>query len=465
MTSYGVERLFADDYSSSGQTAWKQGRRGLGSASWDEDFLGQLRFDTLVARTLVIPDSHVFDGPYFLRRSPRALAVELGRHADDGTTPMLPFELRGRGAGLGDTLATLLLRDGRETLNPFVFKTIDDDALRPLLAEELGRTPVRDLELSLARFDDVATAVAAVLRAALLRIDPAANVEQLVDPIEEGWRRWLTEERHVPVMTWPIHSDFDVASGLAVEPFLESKITTELGLEALREVLEIVAAGSEHRADVSALLAGPRASATETGDSATLRDLDLVDGWYSRGRYRALARRHGCACVLADRVELPPLSARQALLREIMGRGDARLDRVALPEGVLRRLADMESDEFRALIHRHRRALDDWWTSGKIDGLKAVAAALGDVEIVSSRPTLGVAQLLPAFVTPAVGFGIGRTTGDAGLGTFLGAELGAALTASLAAQRSATERAQARVLEAMIDRTRDELPAPSDPQP
>jgi hypothetical protein len=452
MTARGIQRLFADDYSSSGQTAWKEGHRGLGSTFWDQDFLGQLRFDTLVARTLVIPDSHVLDGPYFLRCSPRALAVQLGRQSEDGETPILPFEVRGRGTGLGDTLATLLLRKGRDTLNPFVFKTLEDDALRPMLAAELGRTPVRELELALTRSGDVARAVAVVLRAALLRIDPAVDVDALVGPVEEGWRRWLAEERYVPVMTWPIHRVFDVASGLATEPLVREKLTTDLGREALNAVRRVVAAGSEHRADVSALLAQPRVSAAEAGDGAALTDLDLVDAWYSRGRYRALARRHNCACVLADPLALPPLSVGQELLREMMGRADARLQRVALPDGVLRRLADMDSDDFRRMVHRHRRALQRWWTGGETEGLKSVAAALGDVEITGGRPRLGVAQLLPAFVAPAVGFGLGRATGDPGLGTFLGAEVGALFTASSATQPTEAERVQARILEAVIDR-------------
>ena len=242
----GIDRVFADDYSSSGQVAWKRGTRGLGPAFWDDDFLGQLRFDTLAARTLVIPDSHIFDGPYFVRRSPRELAVDLGRTSKDDTTAVLPFEVRGRGTGLADTLATLLHRDSRDTLNAFVFKTIDDDVLRPLLAEELGRTPARYLERSLTRSDDVATAVGAVVRAALLRIDTAVDVDALVEPIEEGWRRWLAEEQHVPVVTWPVHIDFNVEAGLAAEPFVEAKLTTELGHDALRAVKGLLAGGSEH---------------------------------------------------------------------------------------------------------------------------------------------------------------------------------------------------------------------------
>ena len=77
--------------------------------------------------------------------------------------------------------------------------------------------------------------------------------------------------------------------------------------------------------------------------------------------------------------------------------------------------------------------------------------------MTTDRTSLGVAQLLPAFVTPAAGFALGRATGDPGLGTLVGAEVGAILTAVAAGQSSEVERVQRRVLEAFIDRSTDEL--------
>jgi hypothetical protein len=450
-----MQRLFGDDYSASGQLAWKEGRRGSDPADWADDLLGLLRFDVLVAATLVIPDSHLFDGSFFLSRSPRELAYAVGRPGRDGGEPSLPLEIRGRGSGLADTLATFLVREGSDTLNAFVFKTIDDERLRPVLAEELGRTPSDDLERALSREDDTPAAVASVLRGAIHRVDPAADAATLVRPIEEGWRRWLAEERWVSVETWPIHRDFDIATSLKLDPPVSKRLNTQVGRDVLTEVLAVLARGSRHRADVSKVLAEPRASAAADGDELVLADLDAIDGWYSRGRYRALARRHGCSCVLADPPALPPLSVAQELLREIRAGAVEPAPRVALPDAVLRRLADMEPADFRDLVYRHRRELRRWWDDGETDGLKAVAAAMGDVEPTTNRKRIGIAQLLP-FVPPMLGYGVGHALGDPSTGAMFGGEATAAVSLAMMALRSDDEQVQARVLEAFTDRARDD---------
>jgi hypothetical protein len=450
-----VQRLFADDYSSSGQVAWKEGRRGSDPDDWGDDLLGLLRFDALVAATLVIPDSHLFDGPFFLARSPKELAEALGQPGREQVGLPRPLEIRGRGEGLADTLATLLVREGSETLNAFVFKTIADEQLRSVLAEELGNTPRVVLERALSREDDVAAAVASVLRDAIHRVDPGVDGTHLVGPIEDGWRRWLAEERWVSVETWPIHRSFDIAKSLELDPPVSKRLKTQIGRDALREVLAVVARGSGHRADVSKVLAEPRATATTAGDEAALLDFDAIDNWYSRGRYRALAWRHGCSCALADPPGLPALSVAQYLLREIR-RGDATsVSRVALPEAVLRRLADMESADYQHLVFAQRRELRRWWKDGETDGLKAVAGALGEFDPTTKRKRIGVAQLLP-FVPPALGYGVGRALGDATAGATLGGEAGVAVSLAMVARRTNDEKVQSRIVEAFVDRTRDD---------
>jgi hypothetical protein len=153
----GVQRLFADDYSSTGQLAWRTGRRGTGGSSWRYDYLGQLRFDSLVVPTLVIPDSHVFDGPFFLGTTPAALRSQLGHWDGTPNGGMLRFEVRGRESTLDASLAELLRRPDSETLNLFVFKSIDDETARSGLAAQLGRTQATELDGELARTDNPAT--------------------------------------------------------------------------------------------------------------------------------------------------------------------------------------------------------------------------------------------------------------------------------------------------------------------
>jgi hypothetical protein len=452
MTTSAVQRVFVDDYSSSGQTDWREGRRGFGGQFWAEDLLGQLRFDALVTRTLVIPDSHVFDGPYFLRQAPRELALALGRPAEDGAEPRLPFEVRGRGDGLAETLATFLRREDRDTLNGFVFKSLDDAMLRSLLATELGRTPSEELDAALACSEDVARAVATVVRAALHRVDAGANVDALVGPMEEGWRRWLAEAAYVPVRTWPIYSQFDVAAGL--DPLTPEDLQTTLGRNALAEIRGVIAVGSQHRADISALLAAPRARASTAGDEAGLADLQLLDLWYSRGRYRALARQHGCACLLADSLALPPLNLAQRLLRRAISPTEKEMGRVELPDAIISRLATVDDQGFQQLTRRLWPTLKRWWEARESDDLKAVAAALAELDTSGQRRRIGVAQLVPTVVGPVVAFAVNRVMHDSALGVLAGAEAVAAtsLPGALRPAPTQSERVQARILEALTER-------------
>lgn len=210
------DRLFADDYSSSGQLAWRDGERGTGRSYWDDDYRGQMRFDSLLSRTLVIPDSHIFDGAYFLTTSPGQLSSALGRRGlARHSVPAL--EIRGRESTLSGSLSSLLRRPGRATLNAFVFKSIAPE-VRYLLAAELNRTPEDELERALASKEDIPAAVASVLEACLARIDPAIDAEQLVQPLELGWSRWLAEERDVVVKSWPTYATFDLVGQVAREP-------------------------------------------------------------------------------------------------------------------------------------------------------------------------------------------------------------------------------------------------------
>src|SRR5688572_13240925 len=82
----GPARLFADDYSTTGQIQWRASASDPGPTLWERDFLGQLRFDTLVSATLVVPDTHIFDGPYFLSTDPSKLTKLLARDADGAVT-------------------------------------------------------------------------------------------------------------------------------------------------------------------------------------------------------------------------------------------------------------------------------------------------------------------------------------------------------------------------------------------
>lgn len=434
----GSGRLFADDYSSTGQRAWLEGDRGTGVAYWKDDYLGQLRFDSLLARTLVIPDSHVFDGAFFLERGPRELKSALGRSGlRDHEVPAI--EVRGREETLSDSLAALLRRPGHATLNAFVFKTIDS-TLRHELAAQLKVTREIELDRALASAKDVPAGVASILETCLHRVDPAIDTKAIVRPLKRGWRLWLREAKHVGVKKWPLFKAFDLETQAHRERSIDGNMRTAVGRAALSDVVATMARGSGHRSDISELLVAARAAAA---DRETRGDLELIDVWYSRLRYRALAWRHDCVCALADRPWLPAVGPGHALLREALRLDDPT--HVPLPDDVLTALGDLQPGQFQEFVHAQRRAIDRWWTAGEVDALHALADALTAFARERKRAALGVAQTLP----PA-GTLLGALAG--GAGGPIGGLIGTGGKAALERRRTETERVRIRILEASEDR-------------
>jgi hypothetical protein len=133
-------RLFADDYAAGGQLSrLPDPTAPLIPQSYDEpwrlEFLGSLRFDSILSKRLIVPDSHLLDGRFFLSLSASSLRAEIGRpfhgFTDDGLS--LPIVLRLRRPTLRETVAEFLRTDD-EHLNGFSFKTIPNEQARRRLA-------------------------------------------------------------------------------------------------------------------------------------------------------------------------------------------------------------------------------------------------------------------------------------------------------------------------------------------
>lgn len=432
-------RLFADDYSSTGQRAWLEGVRGTSPAYWRDDYRGQLRFDSLVSAALVIPDSHIFDGLYFLSTGPQELAADLGR-AGLREQDVPAIEVRGREETMEASLAALLRRDGRETLNGFVFKSLAVDVRHPLAAE-LARTPVADLDSWLNRADDVPGAVAGLLRTVLHRLDPAVDADSLIEPLELGWRRWMAPVAGIRVVKWPIYRDFTVVLQIDEEGSIERNLRTQQGITAFDAVMATINAGSEHRADISLITSQARDQAAD--DLAVLDDLTLVVAWYSRLRYRALASMHDCTCALVDRPWLPAVGTAHALMREALRLDDPT--EVPLPDDVLTALGDLQPGQFEALVYDVRRELGRWWEVADVNALKVIADELARFARERTRGGLGIIEALPAAGT-AVGAAVGT------LGGPVGGLIGTGGKLALTRRRSEPERIRLRIIESALDR-------------
>ncbi|MBJ7330933.1 MAG: hypothetical protein JHC95_13620 [Solirubrobacteraceae bacterium] len=435
-----IDRLFADDYTAGGQFGWATGRRGFGGDFWSDDLLGQLRFDLLVAQTLVVPDIHIFDGVFFLARPPGILAAQVGREREG---PVLPIEVRGRRASLGDSLADCLRREGSDHLNASPFKALgdanspEDSELRVRLARQFGRTSVSRLDRYLSRKTNPADAVAAVFYDGLNEIGAGTRADELVGPLLEGWHAWLAEERHVTVRAWPKHRPYNVVA--ALEP-LDVSGWSDYGNEAIAAVQAALAGGSLHRADISAVIAPLRARALADGTDRDRSDVERVDRWYSRGRYRALAQQHGCRCAIAEDPALNPISSAHAMQLARLSPRDTDPARIVLPRGVLSRLADLGDDEYRRLAWECRRELSTWWKTGDVAAMQPLADRLAQLPAPTGRE-LTVTQLVAQLPTVVAGTAGGAVSTHSVLGAAVGAVIagvGSAATLVLGEPRRAT---------------------------
>lgn len=402
------QRLFSDDYSATAQRAWLQGERGRDSSeeaptseegpTWWDRYLGQLRFDSLVFRTLVVPDSHLLDGSFFLATRPRALENALARPGRRKGALRLPIEFRLRAPSLRETLARFLVVDDQDELNGFTFKTISHAGARAELAQQLEKRTREHLDKALA-CGDPAKGVAGLLRDCLREkelLDVAAGD---ITALEESWSDWIKDEEVIAPVCAKYRTNVGyvpakVLKDERIDPAAEG--LSDKGAAALEELVGLFRKNARRRWEFTKVLNRYRA---DDPNDETLSDLEELEDWVSRSRYRAIARQHRARFVQLWAGERVFGSSRRFYVRAT-SEPPATGRRAELPDGVLKGLADMPCGKYREFLTPERLGLlGDWWDKGDLSAFKEVAGDLGH-EIASRRgPGRAVRMVLP----PAAG--------------------------------------------------------------
>ncbi|MCA1708976.1 MAG: hypothetical protein LC808_39155, partial [Actinobacteria bacterium] len=167
--------------------------------------LGRLRLDLIAFRHVVIPDSHLFDGMYFLMTDPADLLPAIRRVAGEQVAPLL---VKTRSPSLGASLRRLLARD--EFLNSFPFNCIKDRATAGDLAEALRRTPARKLESWMVANGSPAVGLASFLRE--LTGAEGLDAGESLDQMEAGWAKWLEAEQRGTLVVQQWDRPYDLPS-------------------------------------------------------------------------------------------------------------------------------------------------------------------------------------------------------------------------------------------------------------
>lgn len=132
------KRFYTDFYDSVNQRSWLT--EYLPGHYKVEDvhkiFLGRLRLDILLAETLILTDSQILDGAFFVQSDPINFLKLLVRSEEES----LPIEIRSRKCELEDSFLSFVKKRNEEFLVPFSFSCIGDDTLRREIQKCLEET-------------------------------------------------------------------------------------------------------------------------------------------------------------------------------------------------------------------------------------------------------------------------------------------------------------------------------------
>ncbi|MFD1078317.1 hypothetical protein [Longispora fulva] len=348
MKRLGSRRLLSDVYGPGAQA----GNNGAPDA-----YVGQLRFDALLAETLVLPDSWILDGRFFLGTAPAVLLDLVGRGAH---LRRLPLEVRTRstarpGGRLADALrANLLPSEGKTTLNPCQQWGISDTGLRTGIAAALGRTPERLLRPRLDRASDLE--VPGVLRTFLSELSGGAADEDL-GLMETGWRRWIEAERAGVLRVVPWEGRLRIGHPDLSLP--AERLVSHEGRELLRRIED---SGSR---DLRTSAIARMIAATELPST----DADTLGRWLHAAWHTASARQHH-----ADVAYTVPAGGRA--LNPLEHALDHDEPDIVLIDDLLPALSALDGAGYGRFTHLHARRLARIWNDGDVGDVRRLVADL-----------------------------------------------------------------------------------------
>jgi hypothetical protein len=369
----GARRLLVGAYSAGNQRRFEEREGGY----FVDSLLAQFRIDSLIAETIVVPDTYVFDGRFFAAIEPSDLLSRVGRGIVDKE---LPIEIRVRaearaGERLSRALRLLLVRDGSDTLNGFPFNCISDAHARTRLAAALEMTSLRTLDRHFGACDDreVPGLLAAFLKQ---RADPSAHGE--IERQKIGWERWIDAEQRGICKVVSGGGKFDISQALHDRPLVAGVLRTKIGRDAHAYIVEKLLHGSRHRSDVTKYLRQVREDYGLDRSEERQRernDIEILDSWYSMGRHVAFGRQYQ-ADVSSSFEPDRPMTGHLDLAMERISNRRQTPDFVA-PENVFQGLASMSPEDFGRFTFESREKLRIVWQRGN---LVDVSRLLHDLE-------------------------------------------------------------------------------------
>jgi hypothetical protein len=333
MTPFDDLYGFTDLYDSVLQRNVDEQSRRAGVSAHMKAFHGRLRIDLAIRNRLILTDTQVYDGRFFVGY--------LARHADETEWQLI----RDRAAVLvrnEDPGACRMefCRSHSVGRKQFAFSLLEDPArveIERVLANEAQSFAWPSL---LALFHDV------------------GGVDQaLLQQIEEGWR--LLDQNLMPLQKWHTHPG---AIGFHIDSYgLEKfgELLIEIREPQSKEVLKRVYEYRRKRSKVDELMSAELAATDPS--SAVCKELRRIEDWYHRGYNRALARSHGAHSIECMRAG-PTMALRLEFTQHAFTIG----------KGVCERIAELPSLEFKKVVNSLGKEIRSWRAAPSAEGLGSI---------------------------------------------------------------------------------------------
>jgi hypothetical protein len=329
-------RFFSDFYDSVKQRyypIWKEKVPPI-----DDFYIGRLRFDTILSKTIILTDAQLLDGAFLLRTDPSELQQKLGHDTDEP----LPIEIRARAENLADALL-LFVKSPQQNylLKGFVFSAVVNEQERLNLKQQLEKMFVEKVKCK----EDI------------LQIMKDSGVNQAnIELIKDGWNKWIEAQnnKQIIIKKWDKIFPLDNILSSTYNKLIK-KLTTTEGKEAANFVYQNRYDRSSIDEKINCLRNTPRL------DFNSLEEILLIESWYHHSYNCALSLQHDC-----DNFESLFESSEPSKFLS----GIRVIDEYALPEKFLLKLGKMPDENYGRLFRSTQEDLQKWWDSGNLDSLK-----------------------------------------------------------------------------------------------
>lgn len=345
------ERLFSDYYDSVQQRQLR----------WEEPpesdyenpkvaYQARLRFDILLSRRLVLTDTQLLDGLFFLNSDPQELWSSVARA--HGQAP--PIEVQARVLDLEESLVRFVSQPNNSNLRGFSFSAIQNPEARSEVKNILQMTSSEYIK----SWHDIPP----LLRSAGVSLEN-------VDMLESGWARWIEAQKNGLVKLTTSAGPFRVDEALGDPAVLDKRLRDDDAREIAKWVYE-------HRGDrslVDVTLSDLISHSIEEG----LADLYIVENWFHQAYNRTIAWTYGCTHYESVYNQFRRGAAIRPRVDRVLVKSDSDIEvgvadvALELPREFLIGIGRMPNDLFKDLFSRNQGLFERWWVNGDIEALRS----------------------------------------------------------------------------------------------